>query len=113
MVMPSRQENLSNVILESLSCGTPVVAFRLGGNADMVQHRLNGYLAEPFDVGDLANGIEWILKDRVRWQELSWNARQKAEHDFGNRPVATQYADLYKMVLDEASGIRLTIPLQF
>lgn len=108
MVVPSRQENLSNVIMESLSCGTPVVAFRLGGNGDMVEHRTNGYLAEPFNTGDLAKGIEWVLEDRTRWQELSWNARQKAEHDFDSNQVATKYVDLYKRVLDEASGSTAT-----
>jgi glycosyltransferase involved in cell wall biosynthesis len=105
LVMPSRQENLSNVILESLSCGTPVIAFRVGGNGDMVEHRLNGYLAEPFDVADMAKGIEWALEDQARWQALSWNARQKAERDFDSRPVAAQYLDLYQMVLEEKASI--------
>jgi glycosyltransferase involved in cell wall biosynthesis len=105
LVMPSRQENLSNVILESLSCGTPVIAFRVGGNGDMVQHRLNGYLAEPFDLADMAKGIEWALEDQARWQALRWNARQKTERDFDSRPVAAQYLDLYQMVLEEKASI--------
>jgi glycosyltransferase involved in cell wall biosynthesis len=105
VVVPSRQENLSNVIMESLACGTPVVAFRLGGNADMVQHGVNGYLAEPHNSRDLARGIEWILKDCIRWQELSMNARQKAERDFDSRRVAVQYTELYKKVIKEAYGL--------
>ena len=38
MVVPSLQENLSNAILESLACGTPVVCFDIGGNSDLVEH---------------------------------------------------------------------------
>src|SRR5688572_18738036 len=53
VVVPSRVENLSNVILEAMSCGTPVVAFRTGGNGDLVDHGVNGYLATAGDTEDL------------------------------------------------------------
>ena len=46
MVVPSLTENLSCAIMESLSCGTPVVAFNIGGNGDMIDHFQNGYLAQ-------------------------------------------------------------------
>ena len=57
MIVPSLQENLSLTIMESLSCGTSVVAFNLGGNGDMIDHKKNGYLAKALDADDLANGI--------------------------------------------------------
>jgi glycosyltransferase involved in cell wall biosynthesis len=61
MIVPSLQENLSNAIMESLSCATPVVAFDIGGNSDMIEHKKTGYLVKPFEAQDLANGIEWVL----------------------------------------------------
>jgi glycosyltransferase involved in cell wall biosynthesis len=57
LVTPSRQDNLSNTIVESLACGTPAVAFDIGGMPDMIEHKINGYLAKPFDTSDLAAGI--------------------------------------------------------
>ncbi|HIP51885.1 MAG TPA: glycosyltransferase, partial [Campylobacterales bacterium] len=42
VVIPSLQENLSNVIMESLACATPVVGFNIGGNSDMIEHQING-----------------------------------------------------------------------
>lgn len=61
MALPSREENLSNALAESLCCGTPCLAFRIGGNADLVTHQINGYLAEPGDTTGMAEGLAWIL----------------------------------------------------
>ena len=99
MVVPSRQENLSNAIMESLACGTPVVAFDVGGNSDMVEHKLNGYLAEPFDASDLKTGIEWVLGHK-RYNELSSNAREKVLREFESSLVAGKYMELYREILD-------------
>ena len=60
-VVPSLSENLSCTIMESLSCGTPVTAFAIGGNGDMIEHKTNGYLARGKDARDLADGIRWCL----------------------------------------------------
>lgn len=97
MVVPSRQENLSNVIMESLACGTPVVAFDIGGNGDMVEHRQNGYLAQPFDTQDLARGIQWVLEHN-QGGVLGRAAREKVEQTFAEDVVVPQYTALYKEV---------------
>jgi len=65
MVVPSLQENLSNAIMESLACGTSVVGFDIGGNADLIDHQINGYLAKPFETTDLAKGINWVLRHPI------------------------------------------------
>lgn len=62
-VVPSLQENLSNMIMESLFCNTPVVAFDIGGNSDMIKHKDNGYLASSIDSAGLAEGIEYLSSD--------------------------------------------------
>ncbi|AEE26584.1 glycosyltransferase family 4 protein [Francisella hispaniensis] len=98
MVVPSLQENLSNTIIESLSCGTPVVAFDIGGNNDMIDHNKNGYLAKPFDSQDLANGIEWILNSKD-YDYLCQNARYKVLREFDSKVVAQKYIQLYKETL--------------
>ena len=61
VVVPSRLGNLTQGASEALACGTPVVAFRQGGMADLVEHRRSGWLAQPGDVQDLARGISWCL----------------------------------------------------
>jgi len=98
-VAPSLQDNLPNTVLEALACGTPSVAFNIGGMPDLIEHQANGYLAEPYRVEDLANGIAWILQDSDRHHKLSDRARQTVEQQFSLALQARRYADLYADVV--------------
>lgn len=98
-LLPSLSENLPNTVMESLSCGTPVVAFNIGGNPDMIDHKKNGYLAKPYDPADLARGISWVLEDKERWKLLSKNARTKVVREFAIEKVARRYVELYREIL--------------
>ena len=98
MVVPSLQENLSNAIMESLACATPVVGFDIGGNGDMVDHLQTGYLAKPFDTADLATGIRWVLNAKNH-SKLSVNARNKILEEFDSINVARRYIALYDSVI--------------
>jgi glycosyltransferase involved in cell wall biosynthesis len=99
MIVPSLQENLSNAIMESLACGTPVIGFDIGGNADMIEHQQTGYLVKPFDTDDLANGIEWIL-NAPNYDDLCNKAREKVIREFDSVIVAKKYVELYEEILN-------------
>jgi glycosyltransferase involved in cell wall biosynthesis len=98
MVTPSLSENLSNIIMESLSCGTPVVGFDIGGNSDLIEHKRNGYLAESYNPQDLATGIAWCLDNNTSG-ELSRNARKKVEENYSMERVGEKYTDLYRKLI--------------
>jgi len=98
-VAPSLEDNLPNTVLESLACGTPVVAFNTGGMPDMISHKTNGYLASAFDVDDLAKGMLWVLEDNKCWDNLSAAARDKVLKSFTLERSATRYLSLYKELL--------------
>lgn len=100
MVVPSLQENLSNAIMESLACGTPVVGFDIGGNSDMIEHQQNGYLVKPFESEDLAHGIEWVL-NATNYDELCLKAREKVVKEFESKVVAKKYSKLYEDILND------------
>lgn len=91
MLVPSLNENLSNVIMESMACGTPVVAFNIGGNADMIDHLQNGYLADELNTDDLARGIEWCL---VHTNQI--NPEIKVNQVFRQSLVAERYMNFYR-----------------
>ena len=94
-VIPSRQDNLPNTGLEAHACGTPVVAFATGGLVDIVDDRVTGVLAEPFDSLSLAAAIRWVLEDPQRRMQLGVAARQRAEQLWSSQVVSTRYAELY------------------
>jgi glycosyltransferase involved in cell wall biosynthesis len=94
MVVPSMQEAFGQTASEALACGTPVVAFEATGLKDIVEHQVTGYLAAPFDVADLAQGISWILEDSERHQNLRLAARAKAEQEFTLELQSQRYFSL-------------------
>jgi glycosyltransferase involved in cell wall biosynthesis len=98
-VAPSTQENLANTVMEAMACGTPVVAFDIGGMSDMIEHEVTGYLAQPFDTQDLARGISWVTQDRSLNRSLSCRARAKVEKEYAVDKVGRRYAQLYEEVL--------------
>ncbi len=97
-VLPSMEDNLPNTIMEALACGTPCVAFDIGGVPDMIDHEVNGYLCRPFESQDLADGISWVLEDDDRRKGLSDNARQKVIANYAPKVIAHQYLDLYRQI---------------
>lgn len=98
-VAPSIQDNLPNTVLEAIACGTPSVAFDIGGMPDMIKHQHNGYLARPFVVEDLAQGLAWVIEDPERRLTLAESARTKAEQEFALEIQARRYQNLYQEIL--------------
>ncbi|MFQ6609404.1 MAG: glycosyltransferase [Fidelibacterota bacterium] len=97
-ILPSMMDNLPNTAVESLACGTPVVAFRIGGIPDIIDNKKNGYLAQPGNPVDLVRGIRWTLDNRDR---LSAGAQEKAIRVFRSTVVAKQFENLYQQVRNE------------
>ena len=97
-VSPSMEDNLSNVVMESMSCGTPAVVFDIGGMRDMVEHGVNGYVAVPFDIHDLAAGIKTVCSHA---EEYGVNARQTVLERFLSDKVSDHYIRLYNDLLKQ------------
>ncbi|RYE13894.1 MAG: glycosyltransferase, partial [Sphingobacteriales bacterium] len=97
-VSPAVEDNLPNMVMESLSCATPVVAFNTGGIPDMIDHLQNGYLAEYKSADDLAAGLYHVLfsGDTVAMAVAS---REKVLANFTNDLVAARYLNLYKSMV--------------
>lgn len=86
-VAPSVEENLANTVNESLTSGTAVVAFNIGGMPDMIDHMKNGYLAEDRNSLDLATGIKMMLSS-------SGNIKNKLNHSSTSQKIVELYKNL-------------------
>jgi glycosyltransferase involved in cell wall biosynthesis len=98
-VAPSMEENLANTVIEAMACGTPCVAFEIGGMPDIIKHHQNGYLAKPFDTGDLARGIIWIMEDKEHYLQLSAQSRKIVEREFSEEIQAQRFSALYEDII--------------
>jgi glycosyltransferase involved in cell wall biosynthesis len=98
MIVPSIQECFGQTASESFACGTPVVAFRTSGLIDIIDHKVNGFLAKPYDPLDLAEGISWILSDPSRLIQLSFAARQKAINNFSIEKCVNEYLRIFTSI---------------
>lgn len=96
---PSREENLANSVLEAMACGLPIIAYKLGGMLDAVEHGQTGLLVEPKDDNAMAEGLRVLLEDQDRRQMLGSNSRLRAEHHFSLGEQARAYAALYAELL--------------
>ncbi len=74
-VFPTRDDCLGIVLLEALYSNLPVVATNVGGIPEIIENGINGILVEPDDAHKLANAISTILKDDVKREKLSNNAK--------------------------------------
>jgi len=97
-VTTSVEDNLPNMVMEAMACGTPVVAFNTGGIPEMIDHMQNGYLAQLRSARDAADGIARMLY-AADLEELAASARQKVLDNYTNKKVAGQYIQLYNSVL--------------
>jgi glycosyltransferase involved in cell wall biosynthesis len=102
-VIPSLQDNLPNTVVESLSCGTPVVGFSVGGIPEMVRPGITGCLAPPEDVDSLRAGIVRLLNDTTKQKNMRANCRRIAVEEYSFEVQAGRYVNLYEQILDESS----------
>ncbi len=101
-LIPSLEDNLPYTVMESLACGTPVIAFTTGGIPDMVQHEQNGYLAEYRSSKSLADGMEWVINHTDR-ATLQQSARQAVMTKYAEPVIAQKHVQLYRQLLNAAT----------
>lgn len=98
MLYPSLDDNLPNMVMESMACATPVVAFRTGGIPDMIEHKVNGYLADYKNVEDMVKGLYWVINNNID-NEIGIKAREKVVNSYSEEIIAKKHIELYKALL--------------
>ncbi len=91
-ILPSKAENLPNTIIESLLCGTPVVAFNTGGIPELLNDE-NGILVDHFNVDSLQNAIESAIKKKSNFKKEVISSSAKAKYSI--KIVFSRHMELY------------------
>lgn len=100
-IYPSFADNFPLVILESLSCRTPVVAFKTGGIPEIIKHKYNGYLSPTGNIDEMIHGINYFLADRLRLEKAEYAARKTILDKFTLKDTMNKYIHLYHSVKSE------------
>jgi len=105
-VLPSLSEGLSNVVLESMAAGVPVVATAVGGNPEMLEDGVNGFLVPARDPAALADAIDAVLADPARGVRLGEAGRRRVEEQFSLPVMVRRTEALYDELLWDARAAR-------
>lgn len=96
-ILPSREDNFPNVMLESLGCGTPIIAFNTGGMEEIILTGFNGILSESITSKDLCAAIKLGLNMNTNFDRKE--IRKFAEAHFDMAKQANSYINLYKQLI--------------
>ncbi len=112
-VMPSLNEALSNVLLESMAAGAPVVATRVGGTPEAVQDGVNGLLVPPGEPLPLANAICELLANPPLAARLGEAARRSIDERFSMTRMVAATEQLYRSLLERRRPLSARASTEF
>jgi len=99
-VNTSDSESLSNVILEAMAAGLPVVAYSVGGNSELLSPERGALIAGGNETS-FADAVEKLLADSALRQQMGRNARRLAQENFSLDRVRQRYVELYTTLLEK------------
>lgn len=99
VVLPSREDNLPNIMLEAFANGTPVLSFATGGMKEWIKPGVNGVLAKPFEAISLADEVLRFCNDEYEFDAAA--IRAFAETNFEDKKQVSAYVNLYHQILGQ------------
>jgi hypothetical protein len=105
LLSTSQMEGLGMTILEAQACGCPVVAPRLDGIPEVIEHLKTGYLYERDEgVAGIEEAIRWLYEEG-NYENVSQAAAQATRDRFSARRMADQYQAVYLEALRSHQGL--------
>jgi glycosyltransferase involved in cell wall biosynthesis len=113
IVVNSRSEACSLVILEAMAAGTPVIATAVGGTPEIIQHDVNGWLIAPDNPAQLISGVATLLADEPLRERLAYQGRQDVARRFDIGRAVAGFASFYRGLLTRREIPQQTILSNF
>lgn len=98
-VLSSYEDGISNAIMEYMAFEKPVVATKLGGNEEIVQNNITGFLVKPNDIYDLTEKIEYLLNNKDIACHMGGAGKERLEKEFSLQKMTDAHIKLYKKCL--------------
>ena len=103
LLLPSENESFGLVALEAMACEVPVIATRIGGIPEVVEHEEDGFLFNLGDVTGMADaGIKLVKNPQLR-NEMGKTARRHALRDFCSTKIVPHYEELYRQTIESSA----------
>ena len=106
-VISSHHEGFPTAALEAMALGVPVVATRVGGVPEVIEHRRTGILVNPCDQSALADGIESLLCDRELYERIKQHACDEVFEHYSNESQAKKTVKLYREIIQNTDASRV------
>ncbi|MGH7305082.1 MAG: glycosyltransferase family 4 protein [Candidatus Rokuibacteriota bacterium] len=97
-ILPSRDENFSLAVLSAMAVGTPLIATRVGGTSELVEHGHHGVLCPAGDVRSLRDAIEQVSTQPEHAAQLAARGRQRVRDAFTWDAAACKFESLYEQL---------------
>ena len=97
VISTSLYETLPGTLIEGQAAGCVPVSFGMGGQADIIDHKVTGYIAEYKSPKSIAEGIAWALETAPDREMLHNSVREK----FASKVIAQRYIELFKKLLSK------------
>lgn len=98
-VVPSRFESFSQVTLESMACGTPVIAFDSSGPSEIITNNVDGFLVHSFSIEEYSERINSILEDEMLRDSFSKKSRERVIMKYSYETIGGIMKDYYKKII--------------
>lgn len=95
-ILPSFNEGISNTILEAMACGLPVIASNVGGNPELIESEISGYLVESGNEPAFSEAVKNLLTNEDLRKKMGKNARIRAMRIFSLHKMVNKYEYTYR-----------------
>jgi len=102
-LLPSEQESFGLAALEAMACGAPVLAYDVGGLAEVIEEGQGGFLLPFGDIEGMVRRGAQLLTDPAMWQQVSEAGVARARRLFGADRIVPQYEAYYARILEGAA----------
>ena len=98
-LLPSAQESFGLAALEAMACEVQVVASRVGGLPEVIEHGISGFLHPPDDIAGMAASGVMLLRDREKHRSIAQAACARVRQEFCAEKIVPLYEQCYQSVI--------------